>query len=79
MKIPCGVRYREKYLSMILSPYFSDFKEINVLHAEAGYEFMKMKGWEVRVVCLKLDATNLLGETLKGLVPNESSKVTDRS
>ena len=42
MKIPRGVRNREKYLSMILNPYFSDFKEINALRVEAGYEFMKM-------------------------------------
>jgi len=29
---------------MILSPYFSDFKEINALRAQAGYGFMKMNG-----------------------------------
>ena len=29
---------------MILSPYFSDFKEINALRAKAEYEFMKMYG-----------------------------------
>ena len=41
-KIPREVRYREKYSFMILNLYFSDFKEINALCAEARYEFMKM-------------------------------------
>lgn len=49
MKIPRGVRYREKYLSMILSPYFPDFKEINALRARAGYEFMKMNNFHKRL------------------------------